>query len=113
KEHGTNEKTLERRNEFSKAFEALKLKNMEELYQALGSGKVRIMAFLAEIPSIDLKLVDENKANEKEDSLYKKISQSAKRSTNRDNAVIVDGLDDIMVRMGKCCNPIPGDPIVG
>ena len=113
KEHGTNEKTLERRNEFSKAFEALKLKNMEELYQALGSGKVRIMAFLAEIPSIDLKQVDENKANEKEDTLYKKISQSAKRSTNRDNAVIVDGLDDIMVRMGKCCNPIPGDPIVG
>jgi len=25
----------------------------------------------------------------------------------------VDGLDDIMVRMGKCCNPIPGDPITG
>ena len=30
-----------------------------------------------------------------------------------DNAVIVDGLDDLMVRMAKCCNPIPGDSIVG
>lgn len=113
KEHGTNEKTLERRNEFAKALEALKLKNMEELYQSLGSGKVRIMTFLQEIPSIDLKAEDESKIAEKDDSLYKRISQSAKKSTNRDNAVIVDGLDDIMVRMGKCCNPIPGDPIVG
>ena len=38
---------------------------------------------------------------------------SCKKTSNKDNAVIVDGLDDIMVRMGKCCNPIPGDPIVG
>ena len=30
-----------------------------------------------------------------------------------DNAVIVDGLDDLMVRMAKCCNPIPGDSIIG
>jgi GTP pyrophosphokinase len=27
--------------------------------------------------------------------------------------VIVDGLDDIQVKMGRCCNPIPGDPIAG
>jgi GTP pyrophosphokinase len=25
----------------------------------------------------------------------------------------VDGLDDIVVKMGRCCNPIPGDPITG
>jgi guanosine-3',5'-bis(diphosphate) 3'-pyrophosphohydrolase len=47
------------------------------------------------------------------DTLYKEISNTAKKTSNKDNAVIVDGLDDIMVRMGKCCNPIPGDPIVG
>ena len=37
----------------------------------------------------------------------------AKRATNKENAVIVDGIDDVQVRMGKCCNPIPGDQIIG
>ena len=28
-------------------------------------------------------------------------------------AITVDGIDDVMVRFGKCCSPVPGDPIVG
>jgi GTP pyrophosphokinase len=27
--------------------------------------------------------------------------------------VKVDGMDDVLVRFAKCCNPIPGDPILG
>jgi GTP pyrophosphokinase len=41
------------------------------------------------------------------------LAKTARKSSSSDNAVIVDGLDDIMVKMGRCCNPIPGDPIVG
>lgn len=112
REHGTNEKILEKRNEFSRAFENLKLKNMEELYQALGSGKTRIHQLLEELPSIEYK-PQESKPAEDSESFYKRVVKTAKKSSNKENAVIVDGLDDIMVRMGKCCNPIPGDPIVG
>ena len=41
------------------------------------------------------------------------MAKTVKKSTNKDNAVMVDGADDVFVRMARCCNPIPGDHIVG
>ncbi|MEX2412825.1 MAG: TGS domain-containing protein, partial [Thermoleophilaceae bacterium] len=37
------------------------------------------------------------------------------RSTGTASAygIVVDGIDDVMLRMAKCCRPVPGDPIVG
>jgi guanosine-3',5'-bis(diphosphate) 3'-pyrophosphohydrolase len=116
KEYGANPQKLERKKEFNKVFDHYKVKSVQELYQHVGSGRAQVETILEMIPSIDYKAVtDENKQEKRQkyESLYKNLSNTAKRSSNRDNAVIVDGLDDIVVRMGKCCNPIPGDPIVG
>tara|TARA_Y100000768_G_C23991337_1_gene693692 strand:- start:14438 stop:16633 length:2196 start_codon:yes stop_codon:yes gene_type:complete len=116
KTYGTNIKTLEKKKEFKKAYDQLNVKNLEELVLHLGSGRFSVRQILEHIASIDTtsedELTKENK-NKEFDSLYKQLSSSAKKTSNKDNAVIVDGLDDIMVRMGKCCNPIPGDPIIG
>lgn len=116
KEVGVTFKSLEKRNDFAKPFEKLKIKSLDELYQLLGSGRLKINTLFEEIPSIEIEKVDKEQDEKKSkefDSLFQKLSQTAKKSSNRDNAVIVDGLDDIVVRMGKCCNPIPGDPIIG
>ncbi|MEX1100066.1 MAG: RelA/SpoT AH/RIS domain-containing protein, partial [Bacteriovoracaceae bacterium] len=116
KSFGTNIKSLEKKNEFNKTFDQLHLKNMEEVYHALGSKRIHLKHVLELIPSVDFKEEEgEGQDKKKKDfeSLYSKISTSAKKTSNKDNAIIVDGLDDIMVRMGKCCNPIPGDPITG
>jgi GTP pyrophosphokinase len=41
------------------------------------------------------------------------MTKNVRKKTHSDNAVVVDGMSDVMVRMAKCCNPIPGDSIVG
>jgi GTP diphosphokinase / guanosine-3',5'-bis(diphosphate) 3'-diphosphatase len=113
---GTTTKALEKKNEFNKAYDQLYIKDLPELHLHIGSGRFSIKQIFDLIPSLETtNLNDDVKEKRKKefDSLYSEISNTAKKKAHKDNAVIVDGLDDIMVRMGKCCNPIPGDPIVG
>lgn len=49
--------------------------------------------------------------------IYKKESISESKvklsQKNNDNDIIVDGIDKIKVNLANCCNPLPGDEIVG
>ena len=89
--------------------------NFGDLLINIGAGKLEIKSVIQEIPSLKNiveKEEEQNKLSEIETYSHK-IKKSSRSKSNMDNAVIVDGLDDLMVRMAKCCNPIPGDSIIG
>ncbi|MFP5386811.1 MAG: RelA/SpoT family protein [Bacteriovoracia bacterium] len=112
----TSIKSVDKKNEFKQLFEKYHYKTLEELFVNIGSNHLPIKDVLISIPSVNFSETDELdfKEDDKElESFYKKTQRTARKSSSHDNAVIVDGLDDIMVKMGRCCNPIPGDPITG
>lgn len=115
KPYGTNIKALEKKNEFKPILDTLHVKNVEELLLHVGSGRFTVKEILEAIPSIDyVEPVEVEKEIEApKEKFSKKVSNTAKSSSQNENAVIVDGIDNVAVRMGKCCNPIPGDPIMG
>ena len=113
KKSGTNLKSVEKKNELAKAMDLLHFKNMEEVFHALGSGRVNLKQLFEHVQTIDYQEDEPEQKKKSHKSLYQNLSNKAKQTSNKENAVTVDGLDDIMVRMGKCCNPIPGDPIIG
>jgi GTP pyrophosphokinase len=43
------------------------------------------------------------------------VTELAKKLVGRRSrtGVLIGGVDDVLVRFGRCCNPVPGDPIVG
>ena len=82
----------------------LKLPNLETLYQNLGNGNTGINSISNRIN----KIVFPGEISVDED-LY---SPETKEDSKSD-LVIVEGYDDIKVRMGKCCVPVPGDDILG
>ncbi len=114
--YDTSLKNLEKTGELNKAYQAMNCSNVDEMFINIGSGKSSIEHVIKAVPSLKKKFQEvEVDAEElaKIDQYSQKVSQAARRKSHRDNAVIVDGLDDIVVRIAKCCNPIPGDPIVG
>ncbi|HLT23240.1 MAG TPA: bifunctional (p)ppGpp synthetase/guanosine-3',5'-bis(diphosphate) 3'-pyrophosphohydrolase, partial [Bacteriovoracaceae bacterium] len=111
KKFETSIKQLDKKGEFKQVLDKLHYKNLEELYVNVGSEHVSLKEVISLIPSITI--TDDTEIEEERDSFYKRVVKSARKSSSSDNAVIVDGLDDIMVKMGRCCNPIPGDPITG
>jgi GTP pyrophosphokinase len=103
-------KAVRKSGDLVRIFPKLKIKSEEELFVAVGLGKIFPPDVVKLIPGFS---AEDTKKLEEDESFYKKVSQRAKRASGKDNAVLVDGADDILVRMAKCCNPIPGDNIVG
>ena len=82
----------------------LKLPNLETLYQNLGNGNTGINSISNRIN----KIVFPGEISIDEDLYSPEIKEDSKS-----DLVIVEGYDDIKVRMGKCCVPVPGDDILG
>jgi GTP pyrophosphokinase len=93
--------------EFQKITEELKFKSSEELLAAIGYGKITPLQAVRKIlPKASLEEESETLANK-----LKKHTHLRKKKPG--SGILVSGADDIMIRFGKCCNPIPGDPVVG
>ncbi len=82
----------------------LKYPNYESIYQNLGNGNIKI----TNVGNKIRKFVFPEEISEEED-----ILSPDKYQTTDDQLVIVEGYDDIKVRMARCCVPVPGDDILG
>ena len=80
------------------------LPNNEMFYQKLGSGNLKIENIAIKIR----KYVFPEEISDDEDI----FTPDVKVNENSD-LIIVEGYDDIKVRMAKCCVPVPGDDILG
>ncbi|MCK5540472.1 MAG: bifunctional (p)ppGpp synthetase/guanosine-3',5'-bis(diphosphate) 3'-pyrophosphohydrolase, partial [Deltaproteobacteria bacterium] len=81
------------------------LNHAEALLAAIGRGKLSAQQLINRIYP---ELRDQDKVKAKE----KKEEGKAARKPARDGISIKD-IDDVMVRFAKCCNPLPGDDVVG
>ena len=41
------------------------------------------------------------------------VKRPKKHETHASNGIVVKGIDDVLVRLSRCCNPVPGDEILG
>jgi GTP pyrophosphokinase len=93
-----------------KAANALGYRIADDLIAAIGYGKVAPAEVLRQILPAD-KLAQPQPADGAPTSRITEIFRKmARRPTG---GVRISGIDDILVRYGRCCNPVPGDAIVG
>lgn len=84
----------------------LKLKDRDEIYLAIGS--------LRYTPGYIINLTTTDKVDV-EDALIAKMNHNPNnhKNLNYKSDIIVSGLDDVLVSLARCCNPIKGDSIIG
>lgn len=103
-------KKLEKDGTLGKVAEDLGLKTVGDLFAGIGYGRLSsakiIAKLLPEDSSVAAKL-------ETQPSPLQRIFQRAAAVSRDRVGVKVSGLDDILVRFAKCCEPLPGDRIVG
>jgi GTP pyrophosphokinase len=82
----------------------------DAVLSAIGYGKISPLQIIGLfVPHDQLTTEEAQKEKEKESVLGKIV----KRLTRAKGLVKVSGYADMLVNFGKCCNPVPGDPIVG
>ncbi len=94
-----------------KALQRYKYNTLEDCYAAIGFGAISPAKIIT-------RLLEEYKKEHKEEEIEKKINELREtkkidRSKVSKSGIIVKGIDNCLVKLSRCCNPLPGDEIIG
>ena len=108
---GLTETELYKQEYINAMLERYKFPNITEMQSSVGFGAISAGKIVS-------KLLNEYSKDHKEEELEKKIeelSSSSKKIQGKptSSGIIVKGIDNCLVKFAKCCNPVPGDSIIG
>ncbi len=78
---------------------------IDKLYEAIGYGGISITRIMPKIKD------EYNKLKHKDNPVIIKDTPASKKINAQ--GIVVDGVENCLVKLSKCCNPIPGDDIIG
>ena len=100
-----NFNTLVKSEKMMQIVEQFGFKTVDDLIANVGYGKITPLQVVRKFsPRIDETTVDE--------SIFNKLIERVRKKKPK-TGVLVKGADDILIKFGKCCQPVPGDPITG
>lgn len=117
----SNAKTIKSLKEL---VEELDYKNVDDLLINIGGGKEsaksvthKLLKMFAEKESFedkdDLMTIKMITGSDYAPKMITNVNKNISKQAKSKSGIIVEGIDDPMVRISKCCNPVPGDDILG
>jgi len=105
RKHSMNFNKYLNSDEFLQVAKSFSLQKVEDLLASIGYGKISALQAIGKLTSLI-------EPEEKPDELLVERPERKERPLHR-GGVLVKGVDDILVRFAKCCNPLPGEQIAG
>ena len=88
-------------------FKVINYDSEEKMLASLGAGHRTVASALSKIfPEVYTTPRKEKTEQQQGESFLRRARRTSK-------GVLIQGMDNMMINFGRCCNPIPGDPIVG
>jgi GTP pyrophosphokinase len=100
-----NFNTLVKDEKMMKVVEYFGFKTIDDLIANVGYGKITPLQVLR-------KFAPKTEEDEASESIFNKLMERVRKKKLK-AGVLVKGVDDILIKFGKCCQPVPGDPIIG
>ena len=91
-------------SEFKNSFSKFGYNDSNTLLRSIGSGILTVRDIFEKI---------KQKNNEEPEFKKTKASKLFEFAQSRTKGIILDGIDNLLINFGKCCNPIPGDYVIG
>lgn len=88
-----------------------RLDSVDDLYAAIGYGGVSLSKIIQRIKEQQLREHKEQATQAAMPITDDQIEETNRRS--RRKGIIIEGVDNCLVKFAQCCNPLPGDPIIG
>ncbi|MFE6226110.1 MULTISPECIES: bifunctional (p)ppGpp synthetase/guanosine-3',5'-bis(diphosphate) 3'-pyrophosphohydrolase [unclassified Streptomyces] len=88
----------------------MRYNDISSLYAAIGEGHVTAQSIVQKLVQA---LGGEEAATEDIEEAAPPTRGRSKRRSNADPGVVVKGVEDVWVKLARCCTPVPGDPIIG
>ncbi len=80
-------------------------KTLDDFYAAIGYGGISLLRLIPRIKD------DYSKLNKTEEPVINIVQP--KKKTKSKEGVVVEGIDNCLIKFSRCCNPLPGDDIIG
>ncbi|MGC9492108.1 GTP diphosphokinase [Vibrio genomosp. F10] len=103
--------TLKHAQEY--ALKRFNVNTTDELYAGVGSGDLRINQVVNHINALVNKPTAEEEDQQALERLQEAENKPVVHSRPKKDAVVVEGVDNLMTHLARCCQPIPGDEIKG
>ncbi len=86
----------------------------DDMYAAVGYQGITASLIATRLTDdIRRKLEKEKELSETIEHVQSEAAEKAKKDSDYESGIRIDGIDNVLIRLSKCCNPVPGDPIVG
>lgn len=107
--HDSSLKKLIRTGHLKKLLKDLRFNSLEDLLARVGSGGITIRTLMQQLQPEEIRAEEEARA-------LKNIPAEGEERPSRasgEEAIVVQGVNDMLVKISRCCSPVPGDSIMG
>jgi len=111
RKHDTSLKKIIKTGHMKQILKATRCNSLEDLLGKIGSGSLSIQNVIKVLQPEELRKEEEEKIEEQE--LLSRTAEPEKRQKPSSEGIVIEGIDDMLVKISQCCLPVPGDPIMG